>query len=587
MMRGILARLALVGILACPSLHAVGADALRSPAPPAASARVKIFFDTDMMTDCDDAGAMAVLHALADKGECEILATVASVADPKSIATVDAINRYYGRPGLPLGLVKAGGVQQKSLFTARVAAEFPHDVKSGAEVPDATRVYRDVLEQQPDQSVVIVTVGYLTNLRHLLQLPASEGHVSGPDLIRRKVKTWVCMGGNFIGHPPKDDLKLGNVNFQRDAASALQVIQHWPGTIVFAGREVCSVPSGLAIGANLAKTPTNNPVRRAYEHYFGGTAKNRHVADLATVLYAVRGLRDYWHLSEPGRMDLQASMTFEWKFAADGNQRYLLKRQRDGQPNDRYVEASLDELLVQPPQSRGIQCEGAYPLHLQGVATDGTTAIFWSWTDALVKTDQQGRLVKRVKADNHQGDLCTVAGKVYVAVNLGKFNEPAGQADSWVYVYDGATLDLLARHRVPELVHGAGGIAHRDGKFIVVGGLPAGVPENYLYEYDADFRFVQRHVLASGHTDKGIQTATWANGAWWFGCYGKPCVLLRADANFQFTGRWEFDASLGLEALPDGRLFIGQNTRTPGVGHVGRVVFARTDAHRGLVMERP
>lgn len=322
----------------------------KRPAARPAGAPVRVLFDTDMMTDCDDAGAMAVLHALADRGECEILATVASVADPKSIATVDAINRYYGRPALPLGMVKTGGVQQKSLFTARVAAEFPHRVKAAGEVPDAVRVYRDVLAAQPDHSVIIVTVGYLTNLKNLLQLPAGEGQPNGLELIQRKVKIWVCMGGNFIGHPPKDDLKLGNVNFQRDAASALYAIQHWPGSIVFAGREVCSVPSGLAIGSSLAKTPTNNPVRRAYEHYFGGTAKNRHVADLATVLYAVRGPRDCWSLSEPGRMDLRPDMTFEWRFAADGNQRYLLKQQRDGKPNDRYVESVLDELLVQRPR---------------------------------------------------------------------------------------------------------------------------------------------------------------------------------------------------------------------------------------------
>lgn len=80
---------------------ALGPTKEAAKAPPAANARVKVFFDTDMMTDCDDAGAMAVLHALADLGECEILATVASVGDPKSIATVDAINRYYGRLGPP------------------------------------------------------------------------------------------------------------------------------------------------------------------------------------------------------------------------------------------------------------------------------------------------------------------------------------------------------------------------------------------------------------------------------------------------------------------------------------------------------
>ena len=234
-----------------------------------------------------------------------------------------------------------------------------------------------------------------------------------------------------------------------------------------------------------------------------------------------------------------------------------------------------------------VTCEGAYPRHLQGIATDGHGAIFWSWTDEVVKTDSQGRLLKRVKADDHQGDLCVVGDQVFVAVNLGKFNVPPGQADSWVYVYDAGSLELRARHRVPEVVHGAGGIAHRAGRFVVVGGLPPDVPENYLYEYDAQFRFLKRYVLASGHTDKGIQAATWANGAWWFGCYGTPKILLRADADFKFTGRWEFDASLGIEALPDGRFLIGQNTRTAGVGHVGRVIPAREDAANGLMLMKP
>ncbi len=34
-------------------------------------AQQKIIFDTDMGSDCDDAGALAVLHKLADKEEVE------------------------------------------------------------------------------------------------------------------------------------------------------------------------------------------------------------------------------------------------------------------------------------------------------------------------------------------------------------------------------------------------------------------------------------------------------------------------------------------------------------------------------------
>ncbi len=324
-------------LLLCAAAFFLHASILAAPMP--------IVFDTDMDTDCDDAGALAVLHALADRGECEILATMVSASHPWSAPTVAAINAYYGRPNLPVGNLKGGGVNEPSRYTKPVAAAFPSPIRSAADAADAVVLYRDLLAKQPDQSVVLVTVGYLRNLKNLLESPG------GPELVRRKVKTYVCMGGNFVGTPAHDDLKLGNVNFQRDPESARYVVEHWPTPLVFVGREIGSVPSGLTVGTSLAKTPPSNPVRLAYEHYFGGALKNRHVADLVTVLYAVRGRRDYWDIHSGGSMDLQADMTFTWRDQPDRQQSYLLKKRINGQPNDRTIEAVLDELLLQPPRS--------------------------------------------------------------------------------------------------------------------------------------------------------------------------------------------------------------------------------------------
>lgn len=39
--------------------------------PASLAAQVKIIYDTDMDTDCGDAGALAILHALADRGEAD------------------------------------------------------------------------------------------------------------------------------------------------------------------------------------------------------------------------------------------------------------------------------------------------------------------------------------------------------------------------------------------------------------------------------------------------------------------------------------------------------------------------------------
>ena len=71
---------------------------------------VKLILDTDMSGDCDDAGALALLHALADRGECEILAVVTNRRDltDASAAAVDAINTYYGRGDIPIGTDKNG-----------------------------------------------------------------------------------------------------------------------------------------------------------------------------------------------------------------------------------------------------------------------------------------------------------------------------------------------------------------------------------------------------------------------------------------------------------------------------------------------
>ena len=70
----------------------------------------KIVFDTDMVEDYDDVGAMACLHALADEGKCEILAMATCTRDNQSVAAVEVLNAFYGRPDIPVGCAKGMGV---------------------------------------------------------------------------------------------------------------------------------------------------------------------------------------------------------------------------------------------------------------------------------------------------------------------------------------------------------------------------------------------------------------------------------------------------------------------------------------------
>ncbi len=280
-----------------------------------------------------------------------------------------------------------------------------------------------------------------------------------------------------------------------------------------------------------------------------------------------------------GKIQKIKSAGFEagaWTVNAPGEMRELLA-------------AGIDRLYTDEPaaliflrhHAEGVTCEGTYKGHLQGICLDDENNIYWSWTDAIVRTDAAGKITARVSAPSHQGDLCYREGKIYVAVNLGKFNEPAGKADSWVYEFDAQTLELIKKYPVPELVHGAGGIAYQHEKFVVIGGLPPGTPENYIYEYDTDFRFLKRHSLGSGYTLMGIQTIAYADGSWWLGCYGNPKELLKADNDFNFTGKYIFDASLGIAPTSEGLFLIGSNTRDES-GHTGKATPALTSPQKGL-----
>lgn len=302
-------------------LVALGAAGCAAPVP--------LLFDTDFQTDCDDVGALAILHTVADRGEAEILAVMLSAGHEAAPAAVDVVNTYCGRPDLPVGVPREGAVKRDSKFAAGLAREFAHDLRT----EDAVRLYRRILAARPDESVVILTVGYMKNLADLLRSgPDEESPLKGSELIRRKVRAWICMGGNF----PRGD--GDNVNFTRDPESVVYAVRHWPGPIVFCGREI---GHAMRAGARLSEAPARSPVRRAYELYFGGTAKDRHCADLAAVLYAVRGLGEFWDLAPPGTMEIREDATFAWHPGPGGRHRYLVWK-----TEPRRVQPALESLMV-------------------------------------------------------------------------------------------------------------------------------------------------------------------------------------------------------------------------------------------------
>lgn len=332
-------------------------------------------------------------------------------------------------------------------------------------------------------------------------------------------------------------------------------------------------------------------IANIYRRKFGDEASQR---DLSPVAHVAQGryipplliLHVAEHPETKGQSNRLVSVLQEAGFEASAypaaGKDHVSLNDELGTPNDEPTKVVIEFVNGVLSHFSNVQCEGSYRHHLQGICTNDIDAIYWSFTTTFVKTDNSGSVIKNVEVASHHGDLCHHNGRIYVAVNLGEFNDPKGNADSWVYVYDADDLTLLSKHETQEVFHGAGGIEYRDGRFFAVGGLPDSVPENYVYEYDADFKFMKKHVIKSGHTHLGIQTAAFAHDRWWFGCYGDPKILLVTDSDFNLLGRYEFDCSLGIVGLSNGQLFSAGGRCEKDKGCTGNARLVVPDEVAGL-----
>ena len=300
---------------------------------------VRLIFDTDIQGDADDVGTVAVLHALVDSCEAQILAMGVSSKNPWSPLCLSALNTYFGRGNIPLGVLKGPGSSKRSRYARQIAEEFPRNLKSLDDAPDAAMLYRGVLAAQADKSVVMVSVGFLSNLRNLLLTkPDDVSPLDGRELVAKKVKAWVCMGGQFPEGPEA-------CNLRRDSHAAAYAIEHWPSRIVFSGGEL-----GIQIqtGAGLRKLPADSPVRRAYQLFNGLT--NRASWDQTAVLYAVRGLEgglsDVWKLHNKGSIHFDQETAYvQWRDQPQRDHAYLVEKM----PPDQ-VARMIEMLMLHLPE---------------------------------------------------------------------------------------------------------------------------------------------------------------------------------------------------------------------------------------------
>ncbi len=310
--------------LACVAAVGVanGAELTAAPERP-----VPLIFDTDMGNDVDDALALGLIHALQNRGECELLAVTLTKDHPLSGPYADLVNTFYGRGDIPVGVVKGGMTPEDSKFTVLAeqrdhgSLRYPHDVPSGADAPDATVVLRKALAGAKDGTVVIVQVGFSTNLARLLDSPADDiSNLDGQALVKQKVRLVSTMAGAFL---PIDGNEHLEYNVVMDIPSAKRLAESWPTPVIYSGFEIglSILYPAASIDRDFAYVP-HHPLAEAYQLYMP-TPHERPTWDLTSVLWAVRPDRAYFDVSAPGQVTVDDRGATLFKEVEGGAHRYL------------------------------------------------------------------------------------------------------------------------------------------------------------------------------------------------------------------------------------------------------------------------
>ena len=287
-----------------------------------------IILDTDIGSSTDDLFSLEMLYRYEEQGRCRLLGVVVDREGEDCAACADVMNTFFGHGDVPIGLVRHGienptvWIDYKALPTHTDQdgnPMFERSVANSSQLPDGWQLYRRLLAAQPDHSVSIVSLGFVTCLAQLLQSGAdSYSPLDGVELVRRKVKCIYVMGG-VIGESVEPDY-----NFGQGISFAQTFSQLWPDDvdIIMSPGEVGDgieyLPDEVIADINWTD---RHPIKQVYMHYNCNTGQK--MWDPLAVINAVEG-DSLFALSPRSTMTITDRAETLFTPSATGNCRYQL-----------------------------------------------------------------------------------------------------------------------------------------------------------------------------------------------------------------------------------------------------------------------
>ena len=253
-----------------------------------------VILDTDIGSSTDDLFALEFLYHYQQQGKCKLLGVVVDREGENCAACVDVLNTYFNCGHLPIGLIRSGiknptvWIDYKALPTYKNtdgSLMFQCTLSDYSTLPDGWKLYRQLLSSQPDHSVTIVSVGFVTCLAQLLQSePDQYSPLTGVELVRQKVKSLYIMGGVFTSTNEPE------YNFGQSIGFAKTFFSLWPSDIdmVFSPTEVGDGIEYLPdqVIADISWTNVH-PIKQVYATRFCDTGQR--MWDPLAVINAIEG----------------------------------------------------------------------------------------------------------------------------------------------------------------------------------------------------------------------------------------------------------------------------------------------------------
>ena len=290
---------------------------------------VQMILDSDFGSSTDDLFALMMLNHYLDDGLVDLKGIVVDREGEKNAALVDIFNTYYGHPEVPIGLER-NGVKNPRCFIpyngicdlkdAQGTPLFKRSVDT-SRCPEGYKLYRQLLSQADDKSIVVVAIGFATTLAQLFESGADEySPLSGVELFGKKVKSVYIQSGRFEAGD-----SLSGYNMRAASRQSAIFYDRLPKNVDLimspsnVGDQIDYLPKDVLVDLSYTEI---NPIKAVYTHYTCDTGQR--MWDTNCLVQAVLGDAEY-NLSPRG-----------WVTFVDRGEESLMLFKADPQGNARY-----------------------------------------------------------------------------------------------------------------------------------------------------------------------------------------------------------------------------------------------------------